>query len=187
MRVSPGPLLLDAAVEEVRHVRVLLRLGGVQLPRAVPGRAPRRASRRRRCSRERDRAVEVVAVARHRRQVEAGVEQPLRELAAAVRAEVEEDRGVAARRAAAGPSSDDRLDELVGDARARSSPARRRPGRLRGAPRRATIAAKRALGALPALVAVHRVVAADDGRDPLGGQLREVVARPRAARRRGRR
>ena len=35
MRVSPAPLLLAAAVEEVGHVRVLLGLGGVQLAHAV--------------------------------------------------------------------------------------------------------------------------------------------------------
>ena len=37
--------------------------------------------------------------------------------------------------------------------------------------------AQRALGAIPALVAIHRVVAARDGRDPVDGQLGEVVHR----------
>ncbi len=36
---------------------------------------------------------------------------------------------------------------------------------------------ERPLRALPALVAVHRVVAADDRRDPVGGQLGEIVER----------
>ena len=44
---------------------------------------------------EDDRAVELVAVARHRRQVDAGVEQQLRELAPPVGAEVEEEGAVA--------------------------------------------------------------------------------------------
>ena len=51
-------------------MRVLLGLGRVELPGAVPRRAPRRASRRRLLG-EHDRAVELLAVARHRRQVEA--------------------------------------------------------------------------------------------------------------------
>ena len=67
------------------------------------------------CSAKTTGAVELVAVARHRRQVDAGVDQQPRELPAAVRAEVEEDRGVARldpRRAL----DHDRLDELVGHA-----------------------------------------------------------------------
>ena len=64
---------------------------------------------------EDDRAVEVVAVARHRRQVEAGLEQALRELARAVRPEVEEDRRVAGLEP--GTAGEMRgLDELVRDA-----------------------------------------------------------------------
>ena len=34
---------------------------------------------------------------------------------------------------------------------------------------------ERPLRALPALVAIHRVVAAADGGDALGGQLREIL------------
>ncbi len=61
---------------------------------------------------ERNRAVEVVAVAGHRRQVVTAVEEQLRELASAVGAEVEEDRGVLPPEAR--PAFDhDRLDELV--------------------------------------------------------------------------
>ena len=89
------PLVLDAAVEEVGHVGVLLGLGRVEL------------AQRRACDehlgervgdgllREDDRAVELLAVARHRRQVELRVEQQPRELPRAVGAEVEEDRAVA--------------------------------------------------------------------------------------------
>ena len=63
------PLVLAAAVEEVRDVRVLLGLGDVQLADAVLG-----ADLGHRLVdvllREGDGAVEVVSVARHRRYIE---------------------------------------------------------------------------------------------------------------------
>ena len=66
--------------------------------------------------REGDREVEVVAVARHRRQVDAELGELLGELPRAVGAEVEEDRGVALGIEARPAVDHDRLDELVGDA-----------------------------------------------------------------------
>ena len=94
---------------------VLLGLGDVELAEIVLGENIGERLRNGLLA-EDDRAVEVVAVVGHRRQVDAGVEQQARELSAAVRAEVEEDRGVARldpRRAL----DHDRLDELVGDTR----------------------------------------------------------------------
>ena len=63
---------------------------------------------------EGDRAVEVVAVPRHGRQIDAELEQLDRQLACSVGAEVEEDRGVAAGSSRGRPVDDDREDELVG-------------------------------------------------------------------------
>ena len=61
-----------------------------------------------------DWTVEVAAVSRHRRQVEAGLEQLLGQLACPVGAEVEEDRRVLVRQARR-VRVHDRLDELVRD------------------------------------------------------------------------
>src|SRR5207244_13280563 len=88
------PVLLAAAVEEGRHVRGLLRLGDVELPHAVL------REHLGECLwhvplLEHDRCVEIVAIASHRRHVEARLQQPLRELARSIRAEVEEYRRVA--------------------------------------------------------------------------------------------
>ena len=70
----PGPRLFPAAVQEVRHVGVLLRLGHVKL--ADPGFGERLGQRVvDYLLAEHDRTVEVVVVPRHRRQVEAGVQQ----------------------------------------------------------------------------------------------------------------
>src|SRR5687768_9575430 len=106
------------------------------------------------------RAVEVFAVARHRREVGARLEEALRELPGPVRAEVEEDGRVAGR-IEAWVRQHDRLDELVGD-----------PGLIARASRRSRVVRPRslspydhgegALGPLGALVAVHGVVTADD-------------------------
>ena len=110
---------------------------------------------------------------RHRGEVEALVEQLLRELAGAVRAKVEEDRGVVL--AEPRPAvEDDRLDELVRDVTlvACADGGDRILGVLAVALDDRVVGA---LGALPAAVAVHRVVAADDGRDPVGRELGEVL------------
>ena len=104
--------LLAAAVEEVRHVRVLLRLGRVELADAV--RAQHLGERPLdNVLGERDGEREAVAVARHRREVDAEFAELLRELAPAVGAEVEEDRGVGGGIEARPPLHDRRLDELV--------------------------------------------------------------------------
>ena len=109
-----GPRVLPPAVQEVRHVGVFLRLRNVQLADA--------------CFRERlgerfldqplsecHGAIEVVVVLRHRRQVEAGIDELPRQLSRTVGTEVEEDRAVL--RAKAGTALEhDGLDELVGDA-----------------------------------------------------------------------
>ena len=72
------------------------------------------------------------------------------------------------------PVEHGRLDELVGDALLVA-----RPHRGDRVVRVLALAlddrVEGLLRPLPALVAVHRVVAAGDGRDPLGGQLGEVV------------
>ena len=83
-------------------------------------------------------------------------------------------------------AEDGRDDELVGD-----------PGRVARADRLDRIGGLDTLAVddrvegelrpLPALVAVHRVVAAGDGGDPLGRELGEVAHGARAARRRARR
>ncbi len=64
---------------------------------------------------ERHGTREVGAVAGHRRQVDAVLEQSLGELARAVGPEVEEDRRVGRRIEPRPPFDDDRLDELVRD------------------------------------------------------------------------
>ena len=126
--------------------------------------------------REGDGEVEVVAVAGHRRQVDAELAELLAELARAVRAEVEEDRGVALGIQPRPPVDDDGLDELVRDpavvARLHGSHGIMRVVNLVVHDR-----PQRALGALPALVPVHRVVPADHGGDAVYGQLRQVVHR----------
>ena len=94
-------------------MRVLLGLGAVELARAVGGEHLGERVRHLLLL-EDDRAVEVVAVAGHRRQVEAGLEQALRELPRAVGPEVEEDHRVAG--LDPGPPLEvDGLDELVRD------------------------------------------------------------------------
>ena len=107
-------------------MRVLLGLGGVELARAVRGEhLGERVGDV--LLLEDDRAVEVVAVAGHRRQVDARVEQLLRELARAVGPEVEEDRRVAGPIRGV-PSTEDGLDELVRDARVVAAAARTATG-----------------------------------------------------------
>ena len=108
----PLPLPLLPAVQEVSHVRVLLRLRDVELARS---RLREHLGERvlHDLLREGDRAVEVVLILGHRGELDSGLEQLLRELPSAIGAEVEEDRGVLG--AEPWPSvEDDRLDELVG-------------------------------------------------------------------------
>ena len=121
--------------------------------------------------RERDGEVEVLSVLRHRRQVGFQLPELLAQLARAIRPEVEEEGAVARgieRRRVRPPQ---RHDELVRDAGVVAPLDELGCGgavglsplvedRVEGEPR-----------ALPALVAVHRVVAAGDGRDPLVRKL----------------
>ena len=76
MRVSPAHSLLAAAVEEVGDVGVLLGLGDMELADVVLGQDFRDGFVDILLA-ERDRAVEVVAVAGHRRQVVSAFEQEL--------------------------------------------------------------------------------------------------------------
>ena len=75
------------------------------------------------------------------------------------------------------PVDDDRLDELVGDIRGRSSAWTAATGSPAWCPSPSTIARSAKVGAIPAPVAVHRVVAAGDRGDAVGGQLGEVAHR----------
>ena len=79
----PGPRILAAAVQEVRHVGVLLRLGHVKLAdaRVCESLGERLLDQ---LLPEHDRAVEVVVVPCHRRQVDAGVDKLPRQLTRAI-------------------------------------------------------------------------------------------------------
>jgi hypothetical protein len=173
----PRPLVLDPAVEEVRDVGVLLRLRDVELAKAPPGEhLGHRPLHVLLC--EGDRAREVVPVTGHRRQIETVRCQPFGELARPVRTEVEEDRRVLA--CEARPGQNDRLEELVGDFRVVTGPNRGH-GLLRLLPLAGHDRREGTLCALPAAIAVHRVIAAHDGDDPrpFGDELGEVVGRRR--------
>ena len=157
-------------------MRVLLGLGDVELARAAPATSTSASVSGDGLLREHDRAVELLAVARHRRQVDAA------RRAAAARAAAPRS-GRKLKKIAVSPGSirgravdHDRLDELVGDARVVARLHRVEHAR-RVVPCAAHERVERALRPLPALVAVHRVVAADDGRDPVLRQRREVVDR----------
>ena len=102
------------------------------------------------------------------------LEQPVRELAHPVRAEVEADRRIESRVEPRRSVDDDRLDELVGDP-ARVARADRLDRIVDVLPDSVDDGVDRAVRALPVLVAVHRVVAADDGCNALGREGRKVV------------
>ena len=151
---------------------VLLRLRRVELPDAVgaDGLGERGGDD---LLREGDGRRDVLCVPCHRGQVDAAPEQPPRELPAAVRAKVEEDRRVGRRNEARPAGQHDRLDELV-----------RRPARVALVHRVDGIGARLALavedrgdcplGALGPIVAVHGVVAPDHRRDAIRRELREI-------------
>ena len=169
----PRPLLLSAAVEEVRDVGVLLGLGDVQLPQAARDRtsaivsstsisSKRRGSRGRRCSASSS-SGRSRASSRSRESWRPRSGRKLKKIAVSSGVR----RGV--RRV------DDRLDEFVGDAGVVARLHGARAGLSQACPDASTIASNALSRSFPALVAVHRVVAADDGRDPLERQLGEVV------------
>src|SRR5262249_29964402 len=153
-----APLGLAAAVEEVRDVCVLLGFGDVELADVMLGEHLRERLAHLLLA-EDDRDVEVVAMPRHRRQVDTGFDELLRELRRAVRPKVEEDGAVAGGIEPGTVRDDDWLDELIRDPsfvttpdgfdRIRSLLALAVDDRVEGA-----------LRAVPALVPVHRVVAA---------------------------
>ncbi len=193
-RRSPVLGGLDAAVEEVGHVRVLLGLGDVQLA-CAGGRDRRRERGRGALGDERHRVGPTFLVlgqrrvARHRAHrpcrsileaalalAEAGLGERARDLAHAVGTEVERDHAVA--RPYPGLLADERgLDELVGlpplIGRAHGLlPAGGGVGRAR-----VDEQVVRPLGALPAAVAVHRPVATDDRAHARPGSVASSCAR----------
>ncbi|MNX92463.1 hypothetical protein D3C86_1246030 [compost metagenome] len=166
--------LLDPAVEEEGDVRVLLGLGGTQL--AHPGVGEhRREDAIERLGQEGQRQPEARVVLGHAdvldlgevgalEGVELGIRQGAGDLAGAVGPEVEEDHRVA-RADAAFLGHDDRLDELVGLAaqvRALHGLAGARSAVLGHAVHEGAVGD---LDPLPAVVAVHGVVAPHDGGD----------------------
>ncbi len=171
------PRLLTAAVEEVRDVGVLLRLGHVQLAHVVLG----EHLRQRACNvllGECDRCVEVRCIPGHGRDVDAVVEQHAGQLPAAIGAEVEEDHRVAGldpRRSL----DADRLNELICYPTVIRTLHRGKQltGRNGAGAAFFNDCLKGFLGTLEALVPVHCVVAPDDRGDPVQRQLRQVAHR----------
>ena len=179
------PLRLLTAVEEVGDVRVLLGLGRVELPCA--GAAEHLGERVRDDLLRRRRPASgcpprTGSSSSGRRRARAAGATSCRPRSGRKLKRTAVSRRVEARAA----REHDGLDELVGDPARRSSLARPRPvgGVLADA---VEDRGERAIGALPALVAVHRVVAADDRRDAVGREAARDRRLPRAARRRGRR
>ena len=144
-------------------MRVLLRLGDVELPQAVRGdhlgeRLARRSARRRRPGSRGRPGSGSSSSGRTRRRAAARMScrarsgRKLKKIAASSRPKARGRRGsTGSMNSSVTPARVARLDGRHGVRRRRPSP---RPDR-----------GQRAVGALPALVAVHRVVAADDGRD----------------------
>ena len=132
---------------------------------------------------ERDVRAQRVVVARHRHEQPERRPQCVADLPRAVGAEVEEHERIALRDAQLGVAEHDGLHELVGEAgrvarpRRRPTPTSRAPRRRRPSPRaRSSVRSS-------AVIAVHGVVAPDDGRDrrararPLPLELREQAGR----------
>ena len=167
--VLAGVLLLAPAAEEVRHVRVLLRLGDVQLTQAGGlERVGERAVQRRVV--EHDQRIQRVVVARHRREQPERGRERVADLARAVGAEVEEHERIALDDAQPGVAEDDRLHELVGEP---GGVARLDGGRggLGALPHPVDERRARELGALEPVIAIHPVVAPHDRRDRRAGAL----------------
>ena len=183
---------LDSAVEEIGDVRVLLGLGNAQLPEPLPGDVFAETVAdvlRQECRRQRE--VRAVAGQRavvtefgyvaSRKTAEPGIGERARHLAGAVGAEIHEHHRVAVThrhdRRDCG-----RLHELVAFAA--------RIGLLERGQRIARLVERLALReqvvgglhAFPALVAVHRIVASDDGGDAPGFELRAFVLQQRERR-----
>ncbi len=182
----------DAAVEEIGDVRVLLGLGDAQLPEPLRGDVFAETVAdvlRQECRRQRE--VRAVAGQRAvvtefgnaaaRKAAEPGIGERARHLAGAVGAEIHEHHRitVAHRR---GRRDRGRLHELVVlAARIGLLERGQRIGRLVGrlALREQVVGG---LHAFPALVAVHRIVASDDGGNAPGLELRAFVPQQRDGR-----
>ncbi len=162
--------LLLPAVEEVRHVRVLLGLGDVEL-RAAGVRDDLRDGDRGALRRKGDGERPVLVVGRQRRVVRDRVGQLRGDLAHPVRAEVEGQDGVALVDPRLLVPDRRRADELVGLV-ARVGVLRRLLGRVGVVLGLAADEQVDGLvGPVPALVAVHREVAPDDRADAAGALL----------------
>ena len=123
---------------------------------------------------EHGRSIQIRSIPGHGGDVGSCLDELLRELTRAVRPEVEEDRAVTRWIEPRTLGDDDWLDELIRDPSLVTTPHRldRIPRMLA---RSVDDRVERALRALPALVAVHRVVAAGDRGDAVGRELGEVV------------
>ena len=154
-------------------MRVLLGLRHVELPDVVLGQDLGQRLVHlllRKC----DGNVEVRAIPRHRRDIGTRRDQLHHQLAGPIGTEVEEDCAVARHVQPRTASDHDRLDELICDSSFVATPDRLdRIVRLLADPLHDRL--EGALRPLPALVAVHRVVASDDGRDAFRRQRGEVV------------
>ena len=174
--------LLDAAVEEVGHVRVLLGLGGAQLRHAALGQHLAQ-DHRQALGRERRRHVDLGVVLGHGRErrqlrprraievreVAVARVQRQRELARPVGAEVVEEAGVAvldhrARLAVRRPCAASGItnSSVSGLASPRSRARRRRPDRRPASPRRASASSRRS----PAAPSACRDPSRSSGRPP---------------------
>ena len=190
LAVLTGESLLATAVEEIGDVRVLLRLGGMELRESIVGEDLRHRHDLLRRERDEDvRQAHLVLGHRHEGEVAghaaAGEASEIRlherpgQLPGAVRAKVEEDHRVAIPHWSS-RADDVRLEQLVATLGARVA----RADRVLGALDPWTIGIGdppvRAFGALPTLVAVHRVVAPVDRRDrarDLGQELEGTARR----------
>ena len=178
MRSSPGNGVLLAAVEEERDVRVLLGLGDAQLPQARVGQHLAqhvcRTARAGRATGSRERRV----VLRHADVVDAAAmraaSKPSKSGSTSARVISRARSGRKLKKMTASPSStrarrpapiDRRQHELVGLACGVAPLDRRAPASRRRTPSPCDDGVVAALTRVPALVAVHRVVAAHDRGD----------------------
>src|SRR3954471_3699009 len=123
---------------------------------------------------EHGRSIQIRSIPGHGGDVGSCLDELLRELTRAVRPEVEEDRAVTRWIEPRTLADDDWLDELIRDPSLVTTP-HRLDRILSVLPRAVDDRVERELRTLPALVAVHRVVATGNGRDAVGGQLGEVA------------